>query len=103
MIIHCQDRYDAMVKYAESINDKTLSQCFESLKKKEEVSKERGFDTTIHVYKDHEEHSFYFEEIYADGRRGLNGGILYHGKPGEQDNSMAVCIDGRAYGWRTHT
>jgi len=103
MQIHCQERYDECVKYAESINDTTLKDCFDRLKQWEKNAAERGCPMEIHVGSDFEKKSFSFREQYENGRSGINGGILFHGVPGEADKSFAVCIDGRAYGWRIHT
>lgn len=103
MEIHCQERYDAMLKYAESIGEKSLQECFDRLRGWEESAKECGVVKVIHIFTDYEEHSFFFREVYENGSEGICGGILYHGMPGERDNSMSVCIDGRAYGWRIHT
>lgn len=103
MEIHCQERYDAMLKYAESIGEKSLQECFDRLKGWEESAKKRGVVKVIHIFTDYEEHSFFFREVYENGSEGICGGVLYHGMPGERDNSMSVCIDGRAYGWHIHT
>ena len=103
MKINCQERYDEVLEYAKSINDETFQDCINRLKTWEENAKEQGRDMEIHLFRDHEPKSFFFREVYADGRNGICGGVLYHGVPGERDNSMAVCIDGRAYGWRIHT
>ncbi len=37
------------------------------------------WDATIHIGRDFDELSFTFRETYADGRKGICGGILYHG------------------------
>ena len=103
MEIHCQERFDKVSEYAKSINDETFQNCINRLKAWEENAKEHDFKMTIHLFTDHEPKSFFFREVYADGRNGICGGLLYHGIPGEVDNSFAVCIGGRAYGWQIHT
>jgi hypothetical protein len=104
MVIHDQERYDAMIKYAKEIGDTSLQECFDRLKQWEENDAKRGVKMEIHVFNDFEPHSFEFSEHYLEsGNRGICGGILFHGTPGTPDQSMAVTIDGRAYGWRIHT
>jgi hypothetical protein len=92
-----------MTKYANEIGDTSLQDCFNRLKQWEENSAKRGVKMEIHVYNDWEKHSFEFCEHYDNGCQGIFGGILFHGTPGTADESMAVTIDGRAYGWRIHT
>lgn len=36
-------------------------------------------DATINIGPDWDDKSFYFWEEYADGRKGMNGGIIFHG------------------------
>lgn len=100
MEIHCQEHYDDVLAYAQSIGDTTLQPLLERLKGWENNPSK----PVIHLHKDYAPYSFYFEERSSeDGHLIMNGGILYHGKPGEVDQSNAFCIDGRAYGWRIHT
>ena len=54
MKIMCQEHYDKVVQYAESIDDKTLHECLKRLERKER---------------------------YPDGRLGVVGGLVYHGCP----------------------
>lgn len=103
MKIHCQERYTETLKYAESIGDRTLQDCIDRLKQWEENSAKRGVQMEIQLCSDFEKHSFGFYELYADERVGIQGGVLFHGTPNTPDDSMAVCVDGRAYGWRIHT
>ena len=73
MKIMCQEHYDKVVQYAESIE--------------------------IELYKDFAPYSFLFKERYPDGRLGVVGGLVYHGCP---DRSHCF-IDGPFHGWMTHT
>ena len=100
MQIHCQEHLDGVLAYAQSIGDTTLQPLLERLKAWEN----NPSSPVVHLYYDSAPHSFYFEERSSvDGHLIMNGGILYHGVPGEADQSHAFCIDGRAYGWRMHT
>ena len=94
LIIQNQEHYDKVMEFAKSINDETLQPILDRLDK---------WEGDIYLSRDFEKHSFFFRQVYEDGRQGICGGVLYHGSPGEADNSCAVCIDGRAYGWRMHT
>ena len=83
MKIMCQEHYDKVVQYAESIDDKTLHECLKRLERD----------------KDFAPYSFLFKERYPDGRLGVVGGLVYHGCP---DRSHCF-IDGPFHGWMTHT
>ena len=83
MKIMCQEHYDKVVQYAESIGDKTLHECLKR----------------IELYKDFAPYSFLFKERYPDGRLGVVGGLVYHGRP---DRSCCF-IDEPFHGWMTHT
>ena len=96
MQINCQEHYDEVVAYAKSIGDTTLSECIERLKRWEQNP---NSPCTIHLDRDFAPYSFGFSQIYPDGRVGIVGGLLYHGKP---DQSCAVMID-PLHGWSTHT
>ena len=61
---------------------------------------------TVHLYKDFAPYSFYWEAVRPDGRRYMNGGLIYHGK---HDNggdggapTFSVCLDATD-GWSVHT
>lgn len=51
------------------------------------------------LYRDFAPHSFGFAERTPDGRNGIVGGLLYHGRP---DESFAVVME-PFYGWSIHT
>lgn len=93
MIIRCQEYYDEVVKRAEEMNDKTLQECLERLKRWEQRD-----NTEIYLYKDCDPLSFYFE-MYRNGKRVMNGGVIYHGKP-DQSHSFTMNPE---IGWQTHT
>lgn len=94
MKILCEEHFNEVLAYAESINDKTLNDCLERLKKWEE-----GKDYEVYLMSDRSPYSFYFEMRYPDGKRYMNGGLLYHGKP---DQSRAYTLD-PTKGWQIHT
>ena len=54
---------------------------------------------TIEIYRDFAPHSFGFAERTPDGRTGVVGGVLYHGRP---DESYAVILN-PFHGWSIHT
>lgn len=96
MKIMCQEHYDKVVQYAESIGDKTLHECLKRLGRREQNP---HHPCEIELYKDFAPHSFLFKERYPDGRLGLVGGLVYHGQP---DRSCCF-IDEPFHGWMTHT
>ena len=79
MIIKCQEHYNKVVEYAKSIGDNTLQQCIERLQQWEKNSNGK-YET-------------------PDGRTGVVGGVLYHGRP---DESYAVILN-PFHGWSIHT
>ena len=96
MKIMCQEHYDKVVQYAESIDDKTLHECLKRLERREQNP---HHPCEIELYKDFAPYSFLFKERYPDGRLGVVGGLVYHGCP---DRSHCF-IDGPFHGWMTHT
>ena len=92
----CQEHYDLVVQYAKRIGDKSLDDCLERLKAWEKNSNGRY---EIELYYDHAPYSFGFAEKTADGKYGIVGGLLYHGKP---DQSFAVILE-PFHGWSIHT
>jgi hypothetical protein len=100
MVIENQQRYDEIVAFAQSIGDTSLENCLNRLKQWECNTDE--LQVTIHLSGDFEPHSFFFSEERSDGRRGLCGGVVYHGQPGEADNSGCITV-GKTYGWEIHT
>ena len=96
MKILCQEHYDKVVQYAKEIGDKSLNSCLERLKQWEQNP---NCPCEIELYRDSAPHSFGFRERYPDGRRGIVGGLLYHGKP---DLSFAVMLE-PIHGWSIHT
>lgn len=91
-----QEHYDKVVQYAESIGDTTLQKCLERLKSWE---KNPNRPCEIELYYDFAPYSFGFRERYPDGRIGIEGGLLYHGRP---DESLAVLLE-PFHGWSIHT
>ena len=91
MKIMCQEHYDKVVQYAESIHE-----CLKRLERREQNP---HHPCEIELYKDFAPYSFLFKERYPDGRLGVVGGLVYHGCP---DRSHCF-IDGPFHGWMTHT
>ena len=65
MKIMCQEHYDKVVQYAESIDDKTLHECLKRLERREQNP---HHPCEIELYKDFAPYSFLFKERYPDGR-----------------------------------
>ena len=96
MKIMCQEHYDKVVQYAKEIGDDSLNKCLERLKQWEKNSNGKY---EIMLYYDFAPYSFGFAEITADGKKGIVGGLLYHGIP---DKSYAVLLK-PFHGWSIHT
>ena len=96
MKIKCQEHYDKVVEYANSIGNTTFEKCIERLKQWETNSNGKY---EIELYWDFAPYSFGFAEVAEDGSRGIVGGLLYHGKP---DESFAVIME-PFHGWSIHT
>ena len=96
MKIMCQEHYDKVVQYAESIGDKTLEECLQRLERWEQNP---YHPYEIELYRDFAPYSFLFKERYPDGSLGVVGGLVYHGCP---DRSCCF-IDRPFHGWATHT
>lgn len=100
------------LEYANSINDKSLANCLKRLAYYETGKCEERpdgyewghayYNCKVHLHKDYDEHSFYWVWEAQDGRRIMNGGIIFHGNPGEADKSHSVTLE-RTYGWTIHT
>ena len=78
MKIMCQEHYDKVVQYAESIGDSTLRECLERLERREQNP---HHPCQIELYRDFAPYSFLFKERYPDGSLGVVGGLVYHGCP----------------------
>ena len=82
-----EEHFQNVKRYAESIGDTTLQKCLERLKSWE---KNPNRPCEIELYYDFAPYSFGFRERYPDGRIGIEGGLLYHGRP---DQSFATLPD----------
>lgn len=96
MKIMCQEHYDKVVRYAENIGDKTFLECLEKLRQWE---RHPSHPCEIELYRDFAPYSFLFKQRYPDGRLGVIGGLVYHGRP---DRSHCF-IHEPFHGWMTHT
>ncbi|CUQ85286.1 Uncharacterised protein [Alistipes finegoldii] len=96
MKIMCQEHYDKVVQYAESIGDNMLRECLERLERR---NRNPCCPCQIELYRDFAPYSYLFKKRYPDGRLGLVGGLVYHGHP---DQSHCF-IDEPFHGWMIHT
>lgn len=113
MIIHDSTYMFQQIQYAQSIGDKSLVEGLKRLAYYETgVSEENPdgyapdhsyFGSRVEICPDGcDEHSFYWVWIDSAGKRIMNGGLIFHGLPGEPDKSHSVTLD-RAHGWQIHT
>lgn len=96
MKIMCQEYFDAVVKYAESIGDCTLQERFGRLKR---WGQNARLTSEIELYRDFAPYSFLFNQRYADGSLGIVGELVYHGSP---DCSCCYTLE-KINGWTLHT
>ena len=96
MKIKCKEHYDKVVEYAKSIGDKTLQRRIEELKQWEKNSNGK---CEIELYWDIAPYPFGFAERTPDGRTGIVGGLLYHGR---LDESLSQMLE-PFHGWSIHT
>lgn len=94
MIIKCEERFKEALAHAEKTGDKTLQDCLERLRRYE-----TSMNAEAHLMRDHSKLSLYFEFYNKDGKRIMNGGIVYHGDP---DESHSFTSD-PTKGWQMHT
>ena len=73
MKIMCQEHYDKVVQYAESIGDRTLKECLQRLELRERNPRH---PCQIELYRDFALYSFLFKERYPDGSLGVVGGLV---------------------------
>lgn len=100
------------LEYAREIGDNTLFQCLKRIAYWEQGKCEEQpegwpyddsrYDSEVHLHQDFDPHSFYFVWVDKNGNRIMNGGIIFHGTPGEADASHSVTLE-RHYGWSIHT
>lgn len=95
-----RERFDACRKASEGMEN-SLEKCMERL------SHWNPKDATITVFNDHcDDLSFVFRETYADGRDGIRGGIILHGRRDGFGSGTAPTFSvtiGPAEGYYIHT
>lgn len=92
--ITCPDEWTNAQDFARENRDQSLMNCITRLLSWRSVYN----DVKIVVFKDgFIDNSFYFAQIYPNGKTGIEGGIIYHGKPAVKDGF------GYKYGWQIHT
>lgn len=97
-----QERFNKCREFTESLGDKSLSRCIESLKR---------WKRPIVIGCDWDEMSFSFREELTleekyQGFRGVNGGIIYHGARdgfGSGAGPTFSVTIGKAEGYQIHT
>lgn len=97
--IHCKEKWCAAMQLSRENYDKTFSECVMRLMR---FYAWNGV-SEVNVYSDFCEHSFTFSVKRDDGTLVLNGGMIFHGFPGEgykQNGSVQLAP---AYGWQIHT
>lgn len=77
MKIMCQEYFDAVVRYAESIGDCTLQECLDRLERWGQNARQAS---EIEHYRDFAPYSFRFKQLYADDSLGVVGGLVYHAR-----------------------
>lgn len=77
MKIMCQEYFDAVIQYAESIGDCTLQECLDRLERWGQNARQTS---EIELYRDFAPYSFLFKQRYADGSLGVVGGLVYHAR-----------------------
>ena len=91
------ERYNKCLAFTEAKGDKTLSSCINRLAQ---------WDGEIRITKDFDEMSFFFRQVYSDGREGICGGIIYHGARdgygSGQAATFSVCLT-PTEGYQIHT
>ena len=92
----CEEYFDAVVRYAESIGDRTLQECLGRLERWGQNARQTS---EIELYQDFAPYSFLFKQRYADGSFGVVGGLVYHGSP---DCSCSYTLK-KINGWSIHT
>lgn len=113
MVIHAPAYMFQEIQYAQSIGDKSLVEGLKRLAYYETGVSENNsdgyapdhpdFGSHVEICPDRcDEHSFYWVWINKDGKRIMNGGLIFHGLPGEPDKSHSVTLD-RAHSWQIHT
>lgn len=97
--IHCKEKWCAAMRAAREHYDKTFSEC---------VMRLMGFYAwedvaEVNVYSDFGEHCFYFTVKRENGSVSMNGGMIFHGFPGEGYKQNGSVQLSPAYGWQIHT
>ena len=101
LVIKCQDHYDAVIKFAESVGAR------EKLEKtlKEMQERSDGGENTVTLYFDRAPYSFGFDKQYPSGNI-LVGGIIYRGptSSGGSFPTLSVSVsDRKGHYWDVNT
>ena len=86
--VKCTEHYEKALAFAKSINDSSLQECLNRLNKMGNVE----------LFADFVPHSFAFI-VFKNGKREMNGGLIYHGGPTETFSIQLTPTNG----WSIHT
>lgn len=99
-----QERLAQCLKMARQHEDKSLRNAIHKLLDWELNAIERGEDMEVRITIDLYQNCFRFSEVYADDeKRGISGGIVFHGYPDEGYKVNGSVQIEPQYGWHTHT
>jgi len=88
------------LRFAESIQDNSLKECLDHLRKVEENYPE----VEHNIYTDYMPRCFMFTRIeILTNRLRMNGGIIFHGTPQEGYRQNGGVQIENSYGWQIHT
>ena len=100
-------KLEETLKFAKSINDNSLQECLDRLKKVEENYGNGLTAVETEISNDFAPHSFYFNRVYSRSNQFIsNGGIIYHGKHdnGGDGGSPTFSVSlTPCNGWQIHT
>lgn len=94
-------RLEEILKFVHSRNDEQISQtfirCMASLAMKADTGR-------VELYKDFARMSMSWTLFNQDGKAVMNGGFIFHPKPGENSpDNFSTHLDTRFYGYSIHT
>lgn len=97
--IHCKEKWCKAMEASREHYDKTFAEC---------VMRLMNFfawngTKEVNIFPDFDEHCFYFTVIREDGSISMNGGMIFHGFPGEGYKENGSVQLTRSYGWSIHT
>lgn len=102
-----QGKLDEALKYASSINDDSLQNCLDRLKKVEKNYANNGIIVETNIMTDFAPYSFYFVRVNKETQEFKgNGGIIFHGAHDNGGDGSAPTFSVNltpTKGWTIHT